>query len=103
MKSKRIENIEIRPLKSHDKTFRYEIVKWYPNQRFVHDNSNSTATSLRELCFTVALLYTINDGCIVLEQVGARFFKDLNQSEKELFTKLWKFGCKQLKKQRQRT
>ena len=71
----RFKDFEIRPVKSLDGVIdpkRFEIVKWYEHEPYIHGESTSTRS-----CFVVAWLeWNAKEPCFELTSVGLRLVKD---------------------------
>ena len=71
----KFKNFEIRPVKSIDgviDTKRFELVKWYDNEPYVHGESTSTRS-----CFVVAWLeWNDKEPCFELKSVGLRLVEN---------------------------
>ena len=71
----KFKDFEIRPVKSLDgviDTKRFELVKWYNHEPYVHGESTSTRS-----CFVVAWLeWDAKEPCFDLKSVGLRLVKD---------------------------
>lgn len=68
-------DFEIRPCKSLDGVIdpkRFEIVKWYDHEPYIHGTSTSTRS-----CYTVAwLTWNAKEPCFELASVGLRLVKN---------------------------
>ena len=68
-------DFEIRPVKSLDGVIdpkRFELVKWYDHEPYVHGESTSTRS-----CFVVAWLeWNAKEPCFELTSVGLRLVRD---------------------------
>lgn len=71
----KFKDFEIRPVKSPDgviDTKRFELVKWYDHEPYIHGESTSTRS-----CFVVAWLeWNDKEPCFELKSVGLRLVKD---------------------------
>ena len=71
----KFKDFEIRPVKSLDgviDTRRFELVKWYDHEPYVHGESTSTRS-----CFVVAWLeWNAKEPCFELTSVGLRLVKN---------------------------
>ena len=71
----KFKDFEIRPVKSLDgviDTKRFELVKWYDHEPYVHGESTSTRS-----CFVVAWLeWNAKEPCFELTSVGLRLVKN---------------------------